>query len=121
MLHQKFTSVGIFCICLAIFSLFASALFHEAGPLRVSEINSRYFTDDTGKAIYLVGSHTWNNMIDIGPSDPPPKFDYTKYLDYLESFNHNFFRLWTWDLVKWDTRNNITDDKKKIHNDPQHK
>ena len=28
---------------------------NENGPLRVSDINSRYFTDNSGKAIYLTG------------------------------------------------------------------
>jgi len=120
MLHPKFTSVGFFCIGLIIFSLFISPFCHAAGPLCVSKVNSRYFTDDTSKAIYLTGSHTWNNLVDIGPSDPPPKFDYTKFLDYLESRNHNFFRLWTWDLVKWDTTNNSLG-KKTVHTVAPHK
>ncbi len=114
MSFRQFTSVGFFCIGLIICLLFASSFCHAAGPLRVSKVNSRYFTDDTGKAIYLTGSHTWNNLVDIGPSDPPPKFDYSGFLDYLETRNHNFFRLWTWDIVKWDTTNNSLD-KKTVH------
>ncbi len=27
------------------------------GPLRVSKVNPRYFTDGSGRAIYLTGSH----------------------------------------------------------------
>jgi hypothetical protein len=71
------------------------------GPLRVHSANSRYFTDGTKngdgtlKAVYLTGSHTWANLIDRGPSDPPPAFDFEKYLDFLEQHNHNFIRLWT--------------------------
>jgi len=48
------------------------------GPLRVHPGNPRYFTDGTKgpdgslKAVYLTGSHTWANLIDRGPSDPPP-------------------------------------------------
>ena len=42
------------------------------GPLRVHPQNPRYFTDATGKAVYLTGSHTWSNLVDMGPSDPPP-------------------------------------------------
>src|SRR5678815_18433 len=36
------------------------------GPLRVHPTNPRYFTDGSGKAIYLTGSHTWNNFQDGG-------------------------------------------------------
>jgi hypothetical protein len=71
-----------------------------AGPLRVHPENSRYFTDGTKmsdgslRAVYLTGSHTWANLIDRGPSDPPPVFDFDGYLDFLERHNHNFIRLW---------------------------
>jgi hypothetical protein len=73
-----------------------------SGPLRVSLLNPRYFTNDTGKAVYLTGSHTWNNLKDGGNSDPPPAFDYNAYLDFLDGYNHNFIRLWTLDIPKVD-------------------
>jgi len=38
-----------------------------SGPLRACPANPRYFTDDTRRAIYLTGSHTWSNMRDKGP------------------------------------------------------
>ncbi len=77
-----------------------------AGPLRVHPENPRYFTDGSGKAVYLTGAHTWNNLVDMGPSDPPEKFDYPAYLDFLNRHNHNLIRLWAWDSVTWDTRAN---------------
>ena len=77
-----------------------------AGPLRVHPTNSRYFTDGSGKAIYLTGAHTWNNFQDFGPADPPPAFDFNAYLDFLEKHHHNFIRLWRWELVKWNTAAN---------------
>src|SRR5574340_310497 len=55
-----------------------------SGPLRPNPHNPRYFTDDSGKAIYLTGSHTWNNLKDKGTKDPPPAFDYTGYLNFLK-------------------------------------
>lgn len=64
-----------------------------AGPLRVLSSNQRYFTDGSGKAIYLTGSHTWTNFQDIG-AYPPSTFDYWAYLDFLQTYNHNFIRLW---------------------------
>ena len=72
------------------------------GPLRVHPENPRYFTDDSGKAILLAGSHTWPNLVDMGPSDPPPAFDFDAYLAWLKSYGHNFTRGWTWEPTKWD-------------------
>ena len=76
------------------------------GPLRMCQANPRYFTDNTGKAIFLTGSHHWYNLVDMGPTDPPPPFDYPAYLDWMVRHHHNFMRLWTWELVTWDTRQN---------------
>ena len=72
-----------------------------AGPLRVASANPRYFADGTGKLVYLTGAHYWLNFQDGVFTDPPPAFDYTKYLDFLQSQNHNFFRLWNWEQGKW--------------------
>jgi len=69
------------------------------GPLRPNPRNPRYFTDESGRAIYLTGSHTWNDLQDMGKSDSPPAFDFTWYLDFLQALNHNFIRLWTWDMI----------------------
>jgi hypothetical protein len=79
----------------------ASSLGPTTGPLQVSPANPRYFTDGSGKAIYLTGLHTWSNFQDNGGSDPPPEFNYTLYLDFLQSNHHNFFRLWTWEQARW--------------------
>jgi Family of unknown function (DUF6298)/Putative collagen-binding domain of a collagenase len=56
--------------------------------------NPRYFEDGRGNVVYLTGSHTWNNLQDLGKTDPPPAFDFTGYLDWLDRHHHNFFRLW---------------------------
>jgi hypothetical protein len=69
-----------------------------SGPLRVGTANPRYFTDDSGRAIYLTGSHTWYVLRDSGTSDPSEAFDYSGFLDLLTSHGHNFMRLWVWDL-----------------------
>ena len=79
------------------------------GPLRVSTKNQRYFTDGTGKVVFLTGSHVWNNLVDIGDADPPPRFDFGKYLDFLQKHNHNFIRLWAWESVTWNTSRNKRD------------
>ena len=74
------------------------------GPLKVHPRNSRYFADGTGKAILLVGSHTWNNLLDMGTADPPPRFNFEACLDWMRKLDHNFIRLWTWELASWDAR-----------------
>jgi hypothetical protein len=62
------------------------------GPLVVSRSNPRYFTigsgDDPGRAVYLAGSHIWNNFHDgMGPgaecADEPEPFDFDGYLEFL--------------------------------------
>lgn len=67
------------------------------GPLRVHPSNSRYFTDQSGRAIYITGSHTWLTLQDRSLSEPSPPFDYEAYLAFMESYNHNFMRMWAWE------------------------
>jgi hypothetical protein len=62
-----------------------------SGPLRVHPTNPRYFADATGRPVYLTGSHVWHNLQD-GNS---VTFNFSAYLDKLQSNNHNFIRLWT--------------------------
>ena len=80
----------------------------------MSEINPRYFTDHSGKAVYLTGSHTWNNLVDMGPAQPPEAFDFPSYIAWMKRYNHNFTRLWTWELMNWDTRAN-REKKARVH------
>jgi len=82
-------------------TLLAAQAAPARGPLTVCAENPRYFTDGTGRAIYLTGSHTWNNFKDMGPTDPPEEFDFDAYLDTLVRLNHNFIRLWTWELTQY--------------------
>jgi hypothetical protein len=92
-----------------------------AGPLRVHPENPRYFTDGSTtmnnslRAVYLTGAHTWNNLVDIGRADPPEAFDFVAYLDFLERHHHNFIRLWAWDSTVWHTRANGSLGKDFIH------
>ena len=77
------------------------------GPLRVHPRNGRYFTDGSGKTIYLTGSHTWLNLQDIVAVESdadypcPTPFDYDGFLNFLQRYNHNFFRLWAWESTSW--------------------
>lgn len=70
------------------------------GPLRVSQANPRYFENPNGQIVYLTGSHTWSSMQDVGPNYPPPAWDYGRYLNFLQQYNHNFFRLWIWEQAQ---------------------
>ena len=73
-----------------------------SGPLRVHPTNPRYFADAAGRAVYLVGSHTWANFQDIGFEGDKP-FDYDAYLAFMEQHQFNFMRLWTWEHAAWAT------------------
>jgi len=86
-----------------------------AGPLKVHPRNPRYFSDPSGRAVLLVGSHTWPSLVDMGPTDPPAPFDFAAYLDFLDRFGHNFIRLWTWEPVSWNTKAN-TGKREVVHN-----
>ena len=71
------------------------------GPLRRHASNPRYFTDGSGNAIYLTGSHTWNNFQEKSDA-PSSEFDYAGYSRLLQEKNHNFVRLWVWEQSAWD-------------------
>ena len=80
------------------------------GPLVVSRANPRYFAiapghPGAGRAVYLTGSHIWNNLHDgMGPgaacAERPEQFDYPAYLGFLKERGHNFIRLWRWEQFK---------------------
>lgn len=62
--------------------------------LKVCSENGRYFCKGD-EAVFLTGSHTWDNFQDIGNT-----FNYEDYIDWLVSLNHNFIRLWVWETPK---------------------
>jgi len=66
-----------------------------AAPLSVLASNPRYFTNGTGRAIALSGSHTWDVLQDSGViGQPVTVFDYSGFLNFLLARHHNFFRFW---------------------------
>lgn len=69
------------------------------GPLRKLPSNPRYFTADGVTAVYLTGSHNWQNLVDGSPTDPPAAFGYARYITNLKRWHHNFIRLWAWDVT----------------------
>lgn len=79
----------------------ASSPLPATGPLRIHSENPRYFADASGRPVYLTGSHTWSNLQDQGSKDPPPAFDFDRYLGFLQEHHHNFIRLWAWEQARW--------------------
>jgi len=71
------------------------------GPLRVHPTNPRYFSDGSGKVVYLTGSHTWANLQERGYEGVTPDFDYLAYVAFLQKFQHNCMRLWAWEHARW--------------------
>ena len=73
----------------------------EMGPLRVHTENPRYFSNPSGRVVYLTGSHTWATLQERGIEGETPDFDYLKFLDFLKEHNHSFLRLWSWEHATW--------------------
>ena len=71
------------------------------GPLTVLATNPRWFGDGTGNAVFLSGSHTWNNLQDWGANASPRAFDFTSYVNTLAAHGHNFTILWRTELPKF--------------------
>jgi len=67
------------------------------GTLRMSETNPRYFTDNSGEAVFLTGSHTWANFQEHYTDADPAIFDWKGYLDMMQQNNHNFMRFWMYE------------------------
>jgi len=67
-------------------------------PLKALSANPNYFTDGTGKAIYLTGSHTWNTIQDWGTNDSITPLDFNAFVEMLVVHHHNCTLLWTTEL-----------------------
>jgi GxxExxY protein len=101
LLTLLFSSFFVFFGYLSSSSLPTANAAPASGPLRVSRENPRYLADGNRRIVYLTGSHTWSSLQDQGATDPPPVFDYDRYLDFLETHHHNFIRLWAWEQARW--------------------
>lgn len=71
----------------------------NAQTLKVHPDNFRYFTDGSGKAVVLTGSHTWMRKPVKGHwmNDGWDLKKFSRYLDFLQYWNHNYIRLWMWE------------------------
>jgi hypothetical protein len=64
-----------------------------SGPLRVHPDNPRYFTDGSGKTIYLAG-HQWFNDLQHNAWNHPIDVDWDRYLNFMNERNLNYLRNW---------------------------
>ena len=72
------------------------------GPLKQSTVNSRYFVDPAGNAVFLSGSHTWNDFLDTDTGgSTPAAFDFNAYVTFLKQNQHNVTILWRKDLPEY--------------------
>ena len=67
-------------------------------PIRALAANPRFLTDASGKAIQLVGSHTWTSLQDTDTSAAPAPSDFNAYCNFLINHGHNCSILWKKDL-----------------------
>jgi len=102
------------CLLLALFVVAGVRAEPTNGPLRVCRDNPRYFADKEGRALLLTGSHVWYNLVDMGPEDSPRAFDYDAYLEWMKKYNHNFMRMWAWEMVQWNTKPNGAHARKDV-------
>ena len=68
-------------------------------PIKAHPDNFRYFTDGSGKAMVFTGSHTWMRK-PVKKQWMPDGWNlqkFSKYLDFLQYWNHNYTRLWMWE------------------------
>jgi glyoxylase-like metal-dependent hydrolase (beta-lactamase superfamily II) len=63
------------------------------GPLRVHTENPRYFTDGSGKAIYLGGHQVFTEIQDNAWTKPWV-LDWPKHLEFMKERNLNYLRNW---------------------------
>jgi len=90
----------VIILYLLIFSItnFLSARGPIKTPLKALSANPNYFTDGTGKAVYLTGSHTWNTLQDWGTDNSIQPLDFNAFVKMLIDHHHNFTLLWTTEL-----------------------
>jgi hypothetical protein len=71
------------------------------GPLKQSTANSRYLVDPAGNAVFLSGSHSWNDFQDTDTSSSPAAAGFNSYVAFLKSSGHNVTILWHKDLPEY--------------------
>ena len=99
--QMRFITTSRFALGLLFWLVFVPCFLapaEAAGPLSIGSTNPRFFTDPTGKAVYLTGIHLSNSLIDRSDK---AVLDFTSYLNFLQQYDHNFVRLWAWEQAAW--------------------
>lgn len=73
--------------------LLAAPLSIEGSPLAIHPENQRYFTNHTGKAIYMTGSQAWFILHANGHTVTEARI--TAFLDWLRTWGHTYTRVWS--------------------------
>jgi hypothetical protein len=78
-------------VLLVLMVCFINQCFAFNGPLKKHPTKPHWFTDNSGKGIYLSGCWTWNNVQDYEST-----LDFNSYLNFLEANGQNYtkFRVW---------------------------
>jgi len=92
------------CLPTILVTAILSGLASGEGLLRVHPVNPRYFTDDSGRAIYLTGHQSFVDLQDNSFNKEfirgrQRKLDWGAYLDFLSEHHFNYLRNW----VIWST------------------
>lgn len=77
--------------------------------IRQSSSNGRYMEMYNGSSyvpVVLNGQHTWYEIQDSNRFSWGNPFDYSGYLDDLDTYGHTFIRLWAWEGGKEDDGSN---------------
>lgn len=96
--HNLLEAILLSLMVVLFLTCFVSAEDQTNNILRVHPTNPRYFTNGSGEAIYLAGVDNFRALQDWNAKGVGT-FDYQEFLDYLQSYNHNFLRMWTWEHV----------------------
>ena len=69
-------------------------------PLRPSK-NPNYFENDSGRAVVLCGSQTWNTLQDWGTGASVERLNFDAFVTFLRTHGHNFTLLWRTELPRF--------------------
>src|SRR6266567_152115 len=84
----------------AVTIMVSNATSTSMGPLKKSTMNTRYFVDPAGNAVFLSGSHTWNDVQDTSQSSSPAAFPFANYVNMLKADGQNATILWRKDMPR---------------------
>jgi hypothetical protein len=87
--------------CPAIIITISNGTLSTIGPLKQSTVNSRYLVAPAGNAVFLSGSHTWNDFQDTNTNSSPAALDFNSYVAFLKSNGQNATILWHKDLPEY--------------------